>query len=126
MNIFCFRDRAGILDERPQRFLMTVAWLGWLVLQRPSGELAIAMVAHFGRPEPRVAQDTHRWHPIRHATVQTHGKPYRRLRRRDMCLRFKLTSLADSPFTGFECSVAVAHSAAAFITRNVKANRLAS
>jgi hypothetical protein len=29
-----------------------------IVLQRPSGEVAIAMVEHFGRPEPRVAQDT--------------------------------------------------------------------
>lgn len=47
-----------------------------IVLQRPSGELAIARVEHFGRPEPRVAQDTHRWQAIRHATVHTHGNHF--------------------------------------------------
>ena len=31
MNIFRFRDRAGILDERSRRFLTTVAWLGGYV-----------------------------------------------------------------------------------------------
>src|SRR6266851_1792724 len=51
------------------------------------------------RPEPRAAQGTHRWHPIRHATV---------IRRRQttssatatgyVCLRSKLTWLAKAEF----------------------------
>ena len=31
MNIFRFRDRAGILDDRSRRFLLAVAWLGGYV-----------------------------------------------------------------------------------------------
>jgi hypothetical protein len=31
VNIFRFRDRVGVLDERSQRFLKTVAWLGGYV-----------------------------------------------------------------------------------------------
>ena len=41
MNIFRFPDRAGILDQRSQRFLMTVAWLGGYVAPEQAQELGI-------------------------------------------------------------------------------------
>jgi hypothetical protein len=41
VNIFRFRDRAGILDERSQGFLMTVAWLGGHVTPEQARELGI-------------------------------------------------------------------------------------
>ena len=41
MNIFRFRDRAAILDERSQRFLKTVAWLGGYVTPEQARELGI-------------------------------------------------------------------------------------
>jgi len=41
VNIFRFRDRVGVLDERSQRFLKTVAWLGGYVTPEQSQELGI-------------------------------------------------------------------------------------
>lgn len=41
MNIFRFRDRVGVLDERSQRFLKTVAWLGGYVTPEQAQELGI-------------------------------------------------------------------------------------
>lgn len=41
MNMFRFRDRVGILDERSERFLMTVAWLGGYVTPEQAHELGI-------------------------------------------------------------------------------------
>lgn len=41
MNIFRFRDRIAILDERSQRFLKTVAWLGGYVTPEQAQELGI-------------------------------------------------------------------------------------
>jgi hypothetical protein len=41
VNIFRFRDRAAILDERSQRFLKTVAWLGGYVTPEQARELGI-------------------------------------------------------------------------------------
>jgi len=34
--MFRFRDRVGVLDERSQHFLKTVAWLGGYVTPRTS------------------------------------------------------------------------------------------
>ena len=39
--MFRFRDRVGILDERSQRFLKTVAWLGGYVTPEQAQELGI-------------------------------------------------------------------------------------
>src|SRR5579863_7656321 len=39
--MFCFRDRVGVLDERSQRFLKTVAWLGGYVTPEQARELGI-------------------------------------------------------------------------------------
>jgi hypothetical protein len=41
VNISRFRDRAGILDERSQPFLMTVAWLGGYVTPEQAQDLGI-------------------------------------------------------------------------------------
>ena len=41
MNIFRFRDRVGILDERSQHFLKTVAWLGGYVTPEQAQDLGI-------------------------------------------------------------------------------------
>ena len=41
MNIFRFRDRVGVLDERSQHFLQTVAWLGGYVTPEQAQELGI-------------------------------------------------------------------------------------
>ena len=41
MNIFRFRDRVGVLDERSQHFLKTVAWLGGYVTPEQAQELGI-------------------------------------------------------------------------------------
>jgi len=41
VNIFRFRDRVSILDERSQRFLKTVAWLGGYVTPYQTQELGI-------------------------------------------------------------------------------------
>jgi hypothetical protein len=41
VNIFRFRNRAGILDERSQRFLMTVARLCGYVTPEQAQELGI-------------------------------------------------------------------------------------
>lgn len=41
MNIFRFRDRAAILDERSRRFLTTVAWLGGYFTPEQAQELGI-------------------------------------------------------------------------------------
>jgi hypothetical protein len=41
MNVFRFRDRAGILDERSRCFLKTVAWLGGYVTPEQAQELGI-------------------------------------------------------------------------------------
>ena len=41
MKMFRFRDRIGALDERSQRFLKTVAWLGGYVTPEQAQELAI-------------------------------------------------------------------------------------
>jgi hypothetical protein len=41
VNFFRFPDRAGIPDERSQRFLMTVAWLGGYVTPEQTQELGI-------------------------------------------------------------------------------------
>jgi hypothetical protein len=41
VNIFRFRDRVGILDERSRRFLTTVAWLGGYVTPEQAQELGI-------------------------------------------------------------------------------------
>src|SRR5216110_3300466 len=39
--MFRFRDRVGVLDERSERFLMTVAWLGGYVTAEQAQELGI-------------------------------------------------------------------------------------
>jgi hypothetical protein len=41
VNIFRFRDRVGVLDERSQHFLKTVAWLGGYVTPEQAQELGI-------------------------------------------------------------------------------------
>ena len=41
MNMFRLRDRVGVLDERSERFLMTVAWLGGYVTAEQAQELGI-------------------------------------------------------------------------------------
>jgi len=41
VNIFRFRDRLGILDERSRHFLKTVAWLGGYVTPEQAQELGI-------------------------------------------------------------------------------------
>ena len=41
MNMFRFRDRVGVLDERSQHFLKTVAWLGGYVTPEQAQELGI-------------------------------------------------------------------------------------
>lgn len=41
MKIFHFRDRVGVLDERSQHFLKTVAWLGGYVTPEQAQELGI-------------------------------------------------------------------------------------
>ena len=41
MNVFRFRDRVRILDERSRRFLTTVAWLGGYVMPEQAQELGI-------------------------------------------------------------------------------------
>lgn len=41
MNIFRFRDRVGVLDERSQHFLKTVAWLGGYVTPEQAQELGV-------------------------------------------------------------------------------------
>ena len=41
MNILRFRDRVGVLDERSQRFVKTVAWLGGYVTPEQAQELGI-------------------------------------------------------------------------------------
>ena len=41
MNIFRFRDRVGVLDERSRCFLKTVAWLGGYVTPEQAQELGI-------------------------------------------------------------------------------------
>jgi hypothetical protein len=41
VNIFRFRDRVAILDERSQHFLKTVAWLGGYVTPEQAQELGI-------------------------------------------------------------------------------------
>jgi hypothetical protein len=41
VKIFRFRDRVGILDERSQHFLKTVAWLGGYVTPEQAQELGI-------------------------------------------------------------------------------------
>jgi hypothetical protein len=41
MNIFRFRDRVDVLDERSRRFLTTVAWLGGYVTPEQAQELGI-------------------------------------------------------------------------------------
>ena len=41
MNIFRFRDRVGVLDERSERFLKTVAWLGGYFTPEQAQELGI-------------------------------------------------------------------------------------
>ena len=41
MNMFRFQDRVGVLDERSQRFLITVAWLGGYVTAEQAQELGI-------------------------------------------------------------------------------------
>jgi len=41
VNIFRFRDRVGILDERSQHFLKTVAWLGGYVTPEQAQDLGI-------------------------------------------------------------------------------------
>jgi hypothetical protein len=41
VNIFRFRDRVGVLDERSRRFLTTVAWLGGYVTPEQAQELGI-------------------------------------------------------------------------------------
>jgi hypothetical protein len=41
VNIFRFRDRVGVLDERSQHFLKTVAWLGGYVTPEQGQELGI-------------------------------------------------------------------------------------
>ena len=41
MNIFRFRDRVGVLDERSRHFLKTVAWLGGYVTPEQAQELGI-------------------------------------------------------------------------------------
>jgi hypothetical protein len=41
VNIFRFRDRIGVLDERSQHFLKTVAWLGGYVTPEQAQELGI-------------------------------------------------------------------------------------
>ena len=41
MNMFRFRDRVGVLDERSQHFLKTLAWLGGYVTPEQAQELGI-------------------------------------------------------------------------------------
>ena len=41
MNIFRFRDRVGVLDERSRHFLETVAWLGGYVTPEQAQELGV-------------------------------------------------------------------------------------
>jgi hypothetical protein len=41
VNIFRFRDRVGVLDERSERFLKTVAWLGGYFTPEQAQELGI-------------------------------------------------------------------------------------
>jgi hypothetical protein len=41
VNIFRFRDRVGVLDERSQHFVKTVAWLGGYVTPEQARELGI-------------------------------------------------------------------------------------
>jgi hypothetical protein len=41
VNMFRFRDRVGVLDERSQHFLKTVAWLGGYVTPEQAQELGI-------------------------------------------------------------------------------------
>ncbi|HTT21479.1 MAG TPA: hypothetical protein VMG82_21295 [Candidatus Sulfotelmatobacter sp.] len=41
MNIFRFRDRVGILDDRSQRFLKTVTWLGGYFTPEQAQELGV-------------------------------------------------------------------------------------
>jgi hypothetical protein len=41
VNMFRFRDRVGVLDERSQDFLKTVAWLGGYVTPEQAQELGI-------------------------------------------------------------------------------------
>ena len=41
MDIFRFRDRVGVLDERSEHFLKTVAWLGGYVTPEQAQELGI-------------------------------------------------------------------------------------
>ena len=41
MNMFRFRDRVGVLDERSRHFLETVAWLGGYVTPEQAQEMAI-------------------------------------------------------------------------------------
>ena len=41
MNIFRFRERVEVLDERSQRFLTTVAWLGGYVTPEQAQVLGI-------------------------------------------------------------------------------------
>lgn len=41
MNIFRFRDRIGVLDQRSQHFLKTVAWLGGYVTPEQAQELGV-------------------------------------------------------------------------------------
>jgi hypothetical protein len=41
VNIFRFRDRVGVLDERSRRFLTTVAWLGGYITPEQAQELGI-------------------------------------------------------------------------------------
>jgi hypothetical protein len=41
MNLFRFRDRVGVLDDRSQRFLTTVAWLGGYVTPEQAQLLGI-------------------------------------------------------------------------------------
>jgi hypothetical protein len=41
VNIFRFRNRVGVLDERSRRFLTTVAWLGGYVTPEQAQELGI-------------------------------------------------------------------------------------
>jgi len=41
VNIFRFRDRVGVLDERSEHFLKTVAWLGGYVTPEQAQELGI-------------------------------------------------------------------------------------
>ena len=41
MNLFRFRDRASVLDDRSRRFLTTVAWLGGYVTPEQAQLLGI-------------------------------------------------------------------------------------